>query len=118
QALYALASSVAMTAFGKNGVQEIAYVNMQKARYLKQQLEQAGISIPFQNSFFNEFVVDLQQPVEKVNELLAEKQIIGCYDLGKSDSKLEGYMHNNVTEIKTKMEMDEFVSELRDIHEK
>ncbi len=35
QALFALASSVAMTAFGKHGAPEQAYRNMQKARYLK-----------------------------------------------------------------------------------
>lgn len=115
QALYALASSVAMTAFGKYGVQEMAYVNMQKARYLKQQLENVSILVPFTGPFFNEFVIDVKQPVEHVNKLLEQKQMIGGYDLGKDYPELEGYMLIAVTEIKTKEEMDTFVNELRDI---
>src|SRR5699024_368710 len=39
QALYALASSVAMTSLGKYGMQKMAYTNMQKVRYLKKQAE-------------------------------------------------------------------------------
>src|SRR5699024_2895018 len=38
QALNALASAVAMTSIGKHGLKKMAELNMQKARYLKQQL--------------------------------------------------------------------------------
>ncbi|HLR71662.1 MAG TPA: aminomethyl-transferring glycine dehydrogenase subunit GcvPA [Pseudogracilibacillus sp.] len=117
QALYALASSVAMTALGKEGVKEMAYINMQKARYLKRRLEEASFNVPFTGPFFNEFVIDVQLPVEIVNERLAQKKIIGGYDLKKSYTELEGHMLLAVTELKTKEEMDNFVNELRDIRE-
>ena len=117
QALYALASSVAMTALGKHGIQEMAYINMQKARYLKRRLEEVSFNVPFTGPFFNEFVVDVQLPVEIVNERLAEKKIIGGYDLNKNYPELEGHMLLAVTELKTKKEMDNFVNELRDIRE-
>src|SRR5690625_3831445 len=52
QALYALASSVAMTALGKHGIQEMAYINMQKARYLKRRLEEVSFNVPFTGPFF------------------------------------------------------------------
>ena len=42
QALNAVASSAAMSALGKNGVKDMAKLNMQKARYTKQKLEEAN----------------------------------------------------------------------------
>src|SRR5699024_344871 len=45
QALNALANSVAMSSSGKHGLKKRAILNMQKARYLKQQLENNGISV-------------------------------------------------------------------------
>lgn len=117
QALYALASSVAMTALGKYGVQEMAYRNMLKARYLREQLENSSIPIPFKGPIFNEVVINLKQPIQEVNNKLLKKKIIGGYDLGLISSKLKGYMLVAVTEIKTKEELDNFVAELRDIYE-
>lgn len=117
QALYALASSVAMTALGQEGIREVAYINMQKARYLKSKLIELNISIPFSGAFFNEFVIDLKQPIEKVNEKLRKKNIIGGYDLGKTYPELEGNMLVAVTEVKTKEELDLFVKELGDLYE-
>lgn len=117
QALYALASSVAMTALGQEGIREVAYINMQKARYLKNKLIELNISIPFSGAFFNEFVIDLKQPIEKVNEKLRKKKIIGGYDLGKTYPELEGNMLVAVTEVKTKEELDLFVKELGDLYE-
>ncbi|MBO1005857.1 aminomethyl-transferring glycine dehydrogenase subunit GcvPA [Pseudogracilibacillus auburnensis] len=117
QALYALASSVAMTALGQEGIREVAYINMQKARYLKNKLIELNISIPFSGAFFNEFVIDLKQPIEKVNEKLRKKNIIGGYDLGKTYPELEGNMLVAVTEVKTKEELDLFVKELGDLYE-
>lgn len=117
QALYALASSVAMTALGKYGVQEMAYRNMLKARYLREQLENSSIPIPFKGPIFNEVVINLKQPIQEVNNKLLKKKIIGGYDLGLISSELKGYMLVAVTEIKTKEELDNFVAELRDIYE-
>src|SRR5699024_5483619 len=77
QALNAVASSAAMSALGKNGVKEMSKLNMQKARYTRQQLEEAGLSSAFSGSFFNEFAVKLSKPVKEVNEKLFEKGIVG-----------------------------------------
>lgn len=115
QALFALASSVAMTALGKDGTREQAYLNMQKARYLKGQLADNGITSTFDGAFFNEFVIDVKRPVQEVNTLLLEKGIIGGYDLGKSYPDLTGHMLIAVTEIRTKEEMDEFVTQLKEV---
>src|SRR5690625_170653 len=99
QALYALATSVALTSLGKYGVKDTAYLNMQKARYVKQQLEQHNIPVVFEGPFFNEIVVKLNQSVKEVNEKLFVKKIIGGYDLGQYYPELDKHMLIDVTEI-------------------
>ncbi len=116
QALNALAASVALSAFGKRGVKEMAVMNMQKAHYAKRELEKRGLSSPFAGPFFNEFVVRLGQPVSDVNDRLLEKGIIGGYDLGRDYPELSGHMLIAVTEVRTKEEIDRFVNELGDGH--
>ncbi|RYG74673.1 aminomethyl-transferring glycine dehydrogenase subunit GcvPA [Lentibacillus lipolyticus] len=116
QALNALASSVAITSIGKQGLRKMAVLNMQKARYLKQQLEKAGFPATFDGPFFNELTVKLPENVTNVNEKLLDSRIIGGYDLAKAYPELEGHMLIAVTEIRTKAEMDTFVKELGDIH--
>ncbi|RDW21941.1 aminomethyl-transferring glycine dehydrogenase subunit GcvPA [Oceanobacillus chungangensis] len=116
QALNALASSVAMSSIGKNGVKEMAVLNMQKARYTKQQLQRVNIPPTFSGPFFNEFVVKLSKAVSTVNEQLFEKGIIGGYDLGLVYPELQNHMLIATTEIRTKEEIDAFVKELGDIN--
>ncbi|MEW9500401.1 aminomethyl-transferring glycine dehydrogenase subunit GcvPA [Jeotgalibacillus marinus] len=112
QALNALAASVAMTALGKKGIQEIAQQNFQKAHYAKQQLKAAGIEIMDEGFTFNEFVIKLDRPVSDVNEALLQKGFIGGYDLGRDFEDREHQMLIAVTEQRTKEEIDIFVKEL------
>lgn len=116
QALNALASSAAMSALGKNGVKEMAKLNMQKARYTKRKFEEAHLPVAFSGSFFNEIVVKLSKLVSVVNDALFEKGIIGGYDLGLVYPELENHMLIATTEIRSKEEIDAFVKEMRDIN--
>src|SRR5690625_4725399 len=116
QALNALASGVAMSSLGKNGVKEMARLNMQKARYTKQQLEAANLPATFNGAFFNEFVVKLSKPVSVVNEGLFEKGFIGGYDLSLDYPELENHMLIATTEIRSKEEIDAFAKEMGDIN--
>lgn len=115
QALLALAASVCMSALGKQGVQEMAMMNLQKAHYAKQALEAKGLDVVFSAPFFNEFVVKLSKPVAEVNKQLLERGIIGGYDLGLDYPELAGHMLIAVTELRTKQEMDTLAQELEAI---
>ncbi|MGO4887128.1 aminomethyl-transferring glycine dehydrogenase subunit GcvPA [Anaerobacillus sp. MEB173] len=106
QALNALASSVAMSALGKNGVKEMAKQNLQKAHYAKEQVLNNGVNVVFNQPFFNEFVVKLDKPVQDVNKQLLQQGIIGGYDLGRDYPELDGHMLIAVTELRTKEEID------------
>ncbi|ALC81596.1 MULTISPECIES: aminomethyl-transferring glycine dehydrogenase subunit GcvPA [Bacillus] len=115
QALNALAASVAMTALGKEGVKEIAWQNIQKANYAKQKAISLGLEVLYDGPIFNEFVIKLNVSVKKANQRLLEKEIIGGFDLGKVDAKLENHMLVAVTELRTKDEIDLFLQELGEI---
>lgn len=116
QALFALASSVAMTAFGKKGLHEMAYLNMQKARYMKKILKENGFEVEFSPQLFNEMVIKLDKPIHDVNRQLIQKGIIGGFDLGKVNTSYDKHMLIAVTEKRSKSDMDTFVKELRDIN--
>ncbi|SFD53516.1 glycine dehydrogenase (decarboxylating) alpha subunit [Lentibacillus persicus] len=116
QALNALASSVAMSSIGKHGLRKMAVLNMQKARYAKQQLENIGIAASFNGPFFNELVVKLSESVTNVNAKLLDKGIIGGYDLEFYYPELAGHMLVAVTENRSKDEIDNLVKELGDIN--
>lgn len=112
QALNALASSVAMTAFGKKGIRELAKQNIQKAHYAAEQFQKSGIKIVTNQAFFNEFVIDCGRPVSEVNHELFAQGIIGGYDLSKSYEGYTNKMLVAVTEMRSKNEIDQFVKAL------
>ncbi|MFJ7977908.1 aminomethyl-transferring glycine dehydrogenase subunit GcvPA [Peribacillus sp. NPDC096379] len=114
QALNALASSICMTSLGKQGIRQMAQLNLEKADYMAKMLKQKGFVILNQSPFFNEFVVELPRPVKEVNAKLLEAGIIGGFDL-ESDYGHENQMLLAVTEQRTKEEIDQFVEVLEAI---
>lgn len=116
QALNALASSVAMSSIGKHGLKKMAELNMKKARYAKNKFMAANINVRFGHPFFNEFVIEVNKPVAKVNELLLDKGFVGGYDLSRDYPELGNAMLVAVTEIRTKEEIDDFIKEVRGIN--
>lgn len=116
QALLALAASVAMTALGKEGVREMATQNIVKTRYAKEAFEKAGFEVVYQGAHFNEIVVKAQKDITTINKGLIEKGIIGGFDLGRVDEKLQNHALIAVTEIRTKEEIDAFVAEMGALH--
>ena len=111
QALNALASSICMSALGKQGIRRMAQLNFEKADYTAKSLEKKGFTIINKAPFFNEFVVELPRPVKEVNAKLLEAGIIGGFDLG-IDYGFENQMLLAVTEQRTKEEIDQFIEVL------
>lgn len=111
QALSALASAVCMSALGKQGIKDMALQNIQKAHALSEMLSEKGWTLYTGNSFFNEFVVQLRNPISKVNAALLQKGIMGGLDV----SEMTGVANSMlicVTEKRTLEEMQQFVHEL------
>lgn len=117
QALNALASSIAMSALGKQGVYDIAVQNFEHANYAKQAFKEAGFNV-LEGTSFNEFVVEFNQSISEVNKALAQEDIIGGFDLSAISNEFENHMLIAVTELRTKDEIDTFVKKAGEINGK
>ena len=111
QALNALASSICMSALGKQGIRQMAQRNFDKADYMAKSLGKKGFNILNKSAFFNEFVVELPCSVKEVSSKLLEAGFIGGYDLG-IDYGFDNQMLIAVTEQRSKEEIDQFVEVL------
>ncbi|MCT6661523.1 aminomethyl-transferring glycine dehydrogenase subunit GcvPA [Staphylococcus aureus] len=116
QALNALASSIAMSALGKQGIYEIAVQNIEHANYAKQQFIKKGFEV-LDGTSFNEFVVKFDKPIQQVNEELVKYNIIGGFDLGVVSDDFKNHMLIAVTELRTKDEIDTFVEKAGELND-
>ncbi|HAY1478187.1 TPA: aminomethyl-transferring glycine dehydrogenase subunit GcvPA [Staphylococcus aureus] len=116
QALNALASSIAMSALGKQGIYDIAVQNIEHANYAKQQFIKKGFEV-LGGTSFNEFVVKFDKPIQQVNEELVKYNIIGGFDLGVVSDDFKNHMLIAVTELRTKDEIDTFVEKAGELND-
>ncbi|UXT37308.1 aminomethyl-transferring glycine dehydrogenase subunit GcvPA [Staphylococcus aureus] len=116
QALNALASSIAMSALGKQGIYDIAVQNIEHANYAKQQFIKKGLEV-LDGTSFNEFVVKFDKPIQQVNEELVKYNIIGGFDLGVVSDDFKNHMLIAVTELRTKDEIDTFVEKAGELND-
>ncbi|MCK2157945.1 aminomethyl-transferring glycine dehydrogenase subunit GcvPA [Exiguobacterium sp. 17-1] len=112
QALNALAASIAMSALGKRGIRELATRNLQTAYALKKSLVKAGFHIVDDGPSFNEFVVELPIDATEASKQLLQAGIIGGLPLGTFDESRRNQMLVCATELRTKEELDQFVTAL------
>ena len=116
QALNALAASVAMTALGKMGAQEIAYQNIVKTRYAKDAFEKAGFEVYFDGAHFNEIVVNCKKVCQRNQCTSLHKRNYWGYDLGLTYPAFANHALIAVTEQRTKEEIDALVQEMEALH--
>lgn len=116
QALNALASSIAMSALGKQGIYDIAVQNIEHANYAKQQFIKKGFEV-LDGTSFKEFVVKFDKPIQQVNEELVKYNIIGGFDLGVVSDDFKNHMLIAVTELRTKDEIDTFVEKAGELND-
>jgi glycine dehydrogenase subunit 1 len=116
QALNALAATVFLSYMGREGMRELALQNYHKAHYLANRLSAiSGVKLVFTKPFFNEFVIRLNGPVEEIQAKLLEKGYVFGLALGRFYPELSDAVLLNVTEIRTREEMDAVCAELEGI---
>jgi len=108
--LCALAATLYMALLGKDGLRELACMNLSKAEYAKEQLGGIpGVLVPHTAPTFNEFVVQLPVPAERVLERLRqEDRIVAGVSLTKQFPQWENAILVCVTERRTRQEIDRF----------
>lgn len=113
QGLCALAVTVYLTIMGKEGLRELAELNLRKAAYLKSKLEKLeGYKIRFASNIFNEFVVECPRPASEVLTALQKEKIIAGHPLGPDYPEMENCFLICVTETNTASEIDLLVEKL------
>ncbi len=112
QSLNALCATIYLALVGKEGIKEVANLNLQKAHYAAEQLTaNHGYTLAWPNQhFFNEFILRCPQPVKTTNEKLHHAGILGGYDLESDYPELHGSMLLCVTEKRTKEQIDQLVN--------
>lgn len=119
QALLALCASVYLSTLGKQGIRDVAGLNVRKAHYAAQTIgSRSKLAVAFAAPFFNEFAVKLgdgSADVAKINSKLLECGIIGGYDLGRDYPELKGHMLIAVTEQRTKEDIEQFADRLEEL---
>ncbi len=114
QGLIALAATIYMETMGKQGLQEVAMQNAQKAAYAKEQIAAIdGYEIAFSSPTFNEFVVRSTKPADKLLEKIrTENGIVGGLALSKYYADRPNEFLVCVTETNTKEQIDALVNAL------
>ena len=116
QGLVALATTIYMTALGKEGLREVGELNYHNAHYAAEQINALnGYTLWSDAPFFNEFVVTCPKPAAEVNQALLQAGIIGGYDLGQDYPGLENQLMLAVTEANSKKQIDKLVSALAEV---
>lgn len=115
EALMALASTVYMTAVGKNGIRSVAESTVRNTQYAMKVLTEAGATVKYDQKVFGEFVIDLPKDASEVRDKLLEKGILAGLPLGEYWPSLKNSLLVAVTEIRTKDEIDRFGNELKNV---
>lgn len=111
QALCALRATMFLETLGQLGLKEMALQNIQKANYAAGRLARVkGIKRKFAGNIFNEFVLEFPKDLQKVNDDLKHKGVVGGLALGRFYPELKNCGLFCVTEVHQKEEIDRLAS--------
>jgi glycine dehydrogenase subunit 1 len=115
QALAALGSTIYLSTVGKEGLKEIAALNMQKAHHLFNRLmNELSVEEYAEQPFFNEFTLRLPKPAAEVVNAMEEDGIFAGVPLNRLNASYpDTLLTVAVTEKRTAGEMDSFVESMR-----
>jgi glycine dehydrogenase subunit 1 len=112
QGLCASAAAMYMASLGGSGLRRLARLNFDKAGYLKQALQSAGVAVPFSAPVFNEFVVRLPAGSEDLYRRLLKRKIVAGLPLSRFYPELTDHYLLCATETSSREDMDLLVKEV------
>jgi glycine dehydrogenase subunit 1 len=106
-------ATVFLSCVGKEGLRELAMMNLSKAEYAKKVASQIrGCKLNFSTPTFNEFVLQIEKEPEEVLKKLKKEKILGGLPLAKFYPELDRHLLIAVTEMNTKEEIDHWANVL------
>jgi glycine dehydrogenase subunit 1 len=116
QGLMVTASTIYMSLVGYHGLRSVATRSHQNTTRLVEGLAAIdGVERLFEGPYFHEVALRLDRPVGPVLEALAERNILGGYDLSRSYPDIGSAMLVCATETKTNADIDAYVAAMADI---
>ncbi len=115
EALMALAATVYMIALGKNGMTTVATSSVRNTQYAISALSSAGFSVKFKGKVFGEFVISLPKNATEVRDAMLGEGFLAGLPLGAYYKGMDDDLLVAVTEIRTKEQIDAFVSALTEV---
>ena len=114
EALNALAAATYLAALGKQGIKELADLNLQKAYYAKDLLKDI---IKFESVFYNEFVIEFEniELLKRTEEELEKNNIEPGLRLENYCPKLKNCMLLCITEMNTKESIDKLAEIIKSV---
>lgn len=107
EGLCALMATVFLSCLGKEGLKELAMMNLSKTEYTKKVVSRIrGCKLNFIAPTFNEFVLRIEKEPEEVLEELRKEKILGGLPLEKFYPELDHHLLVTVTEMNRKEEID------------
>lgn len=112
--LMALAFSISLATYGKNGFKELAYENIRKTLLFREKARQQNLKLAFAGAHFNESVIVFENHdiARQKLDVLAARGIIGGCLLSRWYAELGGHVMVSTTELHSASEMDELVDGL------
>ncbi|HPW45232.1 MAG TPA: aminomethyl-transferring glycine dehydrogenase subunit GcvPA [bacterium] len=116
QALCATTAAIYLSLLGREGLRELAHINLSLAEYAKEKLSSTGkVRLPFQSTTFNEFVIEVNGSAEDVISRLASQKIFAGVNLSRWYEGMENRILVCCTEMTNTSEIDRFAEALKNI---
>jgi len=116
QGLMVTAATIYMSLLGYDGLRQVALRSYESTARLTDGLTAIkGVDRMFEGPHFHEVALRLDRPVAPVLEALAERDILGGYDLSIACPELGNALLVCATETKTDADIDLYVAALKDI---
>jgi len=114
--LCAVQALVFMTLLGKQGLKELAQLNLNKTEFARQTLEKIkGVQVKRSSPTFNEFTLYLSKNANDVVEAMMKKGFAAGFPLGRYYPGMENYLLVAVTEKRTREEIIEYAKSLEEV---
>lgn len=116
EGLCALATSVYLSWFGCDGLENLGHVNFEKGQSLAKKIKSLdGFDLMFTGVHFNEFVVKCSKNAKIVNDQLLKKGIQGGLILDQNYPELKNCMLFGITELHNDSDIERLISALKEV---
>lgn len=115
-ALCAVQASVFMSLLGREGIRQLAQLNLDKAEFARQTLEKIpGVEVKRSSPTFNEFSLRLPRDAADVVEAMIPRGFAAGFPLGRYYPGMENYLLVAVTEKRTRDEIVAYAQALAEV---